>query len=98
MTREDVALYYKSEMDSAKRSFAMSEQQQDVAEMKHYRGVAERAEWAYRALSIDYERMIAEIDDYQADGSTSADSAAGAEKALDIMKKYVGKYVDIGDK
>ena len=97
MTREDVLLFYESEMNSAKKNLHMAETVKDQAQIKLYRKAAERAEWAYRALDIDYRRMIDEIDAFKHSDKTSADQAVGAEKALSIMKKYVKDYVSIGD-
>ena len=95
MTRDEVILYYKSEMESAKNMMTVAENTGDATESKRYRGIAERAEWAYRALSVDYESMLGEIEDFQHTDGTTMDQAVGAEKALEIVQRYARKYVTI---
>ncbi len=95
MTREEARLYYESEMNNAKSNAVRAEKAKDAREVKHYQNIAERAEWAYRALSVDYEKMVRELDEFQDSDTISPDQSAGAEKAIDIMKKYIKAYVTI---
>lgn len=96
MTRDDALMYYESEMETAKKNLDMAERAKDKAQAKMFRKMAERAEWAYRALSVDYHRMLDEIDDFQGSDDVTPDQAVGAEKAVEIMRKYVKDYVSIG--